>query len=69
MQDARDDRAVVNARLARPAARRVRAERLPGLIRQPEQALFAMTIASSDSNQAQIYNQINKLYEFPASAY
>jgi hypothetical protein len=27
--------------------------------------LFAMTIASSDSNQAQIYNQINKLYEFP----
>src|ERR1700722_9605571 len=39
MQDARDDRAVVNARLARPAARQVRAKRLPGLIRQPEQAL------------------------------
>src|SRR6516225_8994653 len=36
MQDARDDRAVVDARLARPAARQVRAERLPGLIRQPE---------------------------------
>src|ERR1700735_3994487 len=39
MQDARDDRAVVDTRLARPAARQVRAERLPGLIRQPEQAL------------------------------
>jgi hypothetical protein len=56
MQDARDDRAVVDARLARPAARQARAERLPGLIRQPNK-LFAMTIASRDSNQAQIYNQ------------
>ena len=36
MQDARDDRAVVDARFARPAARQMRAERLPGLIRQPE---------------------------------
>ena len=36
MQDARDDRAVVDARLTRPAAWQVRAERLPGLIRQPE---------------------------------
>jgi hypothetical protein len=39
MQDARDDRAVVEARLTRPAPREVRAERFPGLIRQPEQAL------------------------------
>src|SRR5271166_2325301 len=38
MQDARDDRAVVDARLARPAARQVRAEPPPRLIRQPEQA-------------------------------
>ena len=36
MQDARDDGAVVDARLAWPAARQVRAERLPGLIRQPK---------------------------------
>ena len=36
MQDARDDRAVVDARLTRPAAWQMRAERLPGLIRQPE---------------------------------
>src|ERR1700693_3031871 len=36
MQDARDDRAVVDARLTRPAPWQVRAERLPGLIRQPE---------------------------------
>ena len=39
MQDARDDRAVVNARLAWPATRQVRAERPPALIRQPEPAL------------------------------
>src|SRR5271166_5894137 len=39
MQDAQDDRAVVDARLARPAARQVRAERLPGPIRQSEQTL------------------------------
>ena len=38
MQDARDDRAVVDARLTRPATREVRAERFPGLIRQPELA-------------------------------
>src|SRR5271165_2361847 len=36
MQDARDDRAVVDARLTRLATRQVWAERLPGLIRQPE---------------------------------
>jgi hypothetical protein len=36
MQDARDDRAVVDARLARPAPRKARAQRLLGLIRQPE---------------------------------
>src|SRR6516165_8806466 len=36
MQDTRDDRAVVDARLARPAVRQVRAQRPPGLIRQPE---------------------------------
>ena len=36
MQDARDDRSVVDARLTRPAARQVWAQRLPGLIRQPE---------------------------------
>ena len=36
MQDALDDRSVVDPRLARPAARQVRTERLPGLIRQPE---------------------------------
>src|SRR5277367_1525681 len=39
MQDARDDRAVVDPRLARPATRQVRAERPPGLIRQPQQTL------------------------------
>src|SRR5271165_3246789 len=55
-RNARDDRAVVDARLTRPAAWQVRAERLPGLIRQPDKP-FAMTIAPSDSNQAQIYNQ------------
>jgi hypothetical protein len=36
MQDARDDPAIVKARLPRLAAWQVRAERLPGLIRQPE---------------------------------
>src|ERR1700722_17183525 len=36
MQDARDDRAVVDARLTRPATRQAGAERPPGLIRQPE---------------------------------
>src|SRR5271165_6573652 len=51
MQDARDDRAVVDARLTRPAARQVWAERIPGLIRQPEQDL-RHAIASCDSNQA-----------------
>ena len=35
LQDARDDGPVVDARLAWPAARQVRAERLPNLIRQP----------------------------------
>jgi hypothetical protein len=49
MQDARDDRAVADARLTRPAAWQMRAER--------QNKLFAMTIAPSDSNQAQIYNQ------------
>ncbi len=39
MQDARDDGAVVDARLTRFAARQVWAERPPGLIRQPEQDL------------------------------
>src|SRR5271163_3523580 len=38
MQDARDDRAVVDARLARPAARQLPAARLPRLIPPPEQA-------------------------------
>ena len=56
MQDARDDRAVVDARLTRPATREVRAERIPGLS-DNQNKLFAMTIASTDSNQAQIYNQ------------
>ena len=56
MQDARDDRAVVDARLARPALRQVRAERTPGSS-DSQNKLFAMTIAPSDSNQAQIYNQ------------
>jgi acetolactate synthase regulatory subunit len=63
MQDARDDRAVVNARLARRAARQVRAVRLPASS-DSQNKLFAMTVPSRDSNQAQIYNQINKLYEF-----
>src|ERR1700722_19797198 len=36
MQDPRDDRAVVDARLTRPAAWQVRAERLPSLSRHPE---------------------------------
>src|SRR6516162_6761268 len=39
MQDARDDPAVVDARLTWLTARQVRAERLPSLIRQPEQTL------------------------------
>ena len=36
MQDAQDDRAVVDARLTRPAAWQVRAQRLPRRIRQPQ---------------------------------
>src|SRR5271163_2711866 len=56
MQDARDDRAVVDARLARPAARQVRLSAFHASSDSPNK-LLAMTIASCDSNQAQIYNQ------------
>src|SRR6516225_10201518 len=44
MQDARDDRAVVDARLARPAARQARAERLQASS-DSQNKLCAMTIA------------------------
>jgi len=50
------DRAVVDARLARPAARKVRLSALQASS-DGQNKLFAMTIAPSDSNQAQIYNQ------------
>src|SRR5580658_7110301 len=56
MQDARDHRAVVDARLTRLAARQVWAERLPGLIRQPEQAL-RHDDRLLPLKSAQIYNQ------------
>jgi hypothetical protein len=56
MQDARNDRAVVDPRLARPAARQVRTER-PQASSDSQNKLFAITIAPSDSNQAQMYHQ------------
>jgi len=44
MQDAREDRAVVDARLTRPATREVGAERFQALS-DNQNKLFAMTIA------------------------
>ena len=64
MQDARDHRAVVDARLARPAARQARAERLPGLIRQPEQALRHDDRPPATHIKRKYTIKINKLYGF-----
>jgi hypothetical protein len=64
MQDAREDCAVIDARLTRLAARQVRAERLSGLIRQPEQALRHDDRLLRLKSRHNYIIKINKLYGF-----
>src|SRR3974390_2077967 len=68
MQDARKDGAGRDARLARAAARQMRAERLPGLLRQPKQALRHDDRPPATQIRHKYIIKINKMFGFSTSS-
>jgi hypothetical protein len=64
MQDATDHPAIVYARLARFAARKMGFNRCPGVIRQPQQMRHSGLLISETQRSRDSPKRFNVLYEF-----